>query len=111
MSRTSGRSFTVELTAPLTGHGPSRAVCSMINRTAAGRVRSTDTTRKSASRPNNTAAGSDNTPDNTWKGSVDVASVMLVASLLDVVRDQQHVGATSTPEATTRSSSQPARPR
>jgi len=36
------------------------------------------------------------------KGSVDVASVMLVASLLDVVGDQQHVGATSTPAATTR---------
>ena len=33
-------------------------------------------------------------PNNT-DGHTDVASDMLVASLLDVVRDQQHVGATS----------------
>ena len=61
----------------------------MINFTAAGPVRSTLKTRNSASRPNNTAAGSDNTSDNTSKGTP-VASVMLVASLLDVVRDQRY---------------------
>src|SRR4051794_7640707 len=42
-------------------HGPSRADCSMINRTAVGPVRHTDSTRNSASRPNNILAGSDNT--------------------------------------------------
>jgi hypothetical protein len=39
---------------------------------------------------------SSSSPNNT-----DVASDMLVASLLDVMRDQQHLGATSPPRATT----------
>jgi hypothetical protein len=82
----------------------------MITATADDAVRSTLRTLNSASRPNNTAVGSNNIPDNIW-GSVDVASVMLVASLLDVVRDQQHPGATSPPAATTRTSAQPANPR
>jgi hypothetical protein len=100
----------VELNTPQVGHGPSRAICSMTTITADAAVRWTLRTRNSASSPNNTAVGSDNIPDNIW-GSVDVASVMLVASLLDVVRDQQHLGATSPPAATTRNSTQPANPR
>ena len=76
----------------------------MITFTADRPVRSTLRTLNSSSRPNNIAVGSDNTPDNTWVGTIDVASVMLVASLLDVVRDQQHRGATSPPPATTRAS-------
>ena len=102
---------------PQAGHGPSRAVCSTTTLTAAAAVRRTLRTRNSASRPNNVVAGSDNISvgsdnisDNTW-GSTDVASVMLVASLLDFVRDQQHVGATSPPAATTRQSTRPANPR
>src|SRR5215217_3536138 len=83
-NRISGRSFTAEVSAPHAGHGPSRAVCSMIIFTVVGPIRSTPRTLNSSSRPNNTAVG-----------STDVASDMLVASLLDVVRDQQHVGATS----------------
>jgi len=39
--------------------------------------------------------------------STDVASDMLVASLLDVVRDQQHVGATSPTPVTTQALSTP----
>jgi hypothetical protein len=57
-------------------------------------------TLNSSSRPNNIAVES----DNTWVGTIDVASVMLVASLLDVVEDQQHRGATSPQSATTRAS-------
>src|SRR3954451_17483095 len=53
--------------------------------------RSPRSTANSPSKPNNTAAGSDNTDP----GSTDVASDILVASLLDVVEDQQHVGVTS----------------
>jgi len=75
----------------------------MITFTARGPHRSTLRTLNS-SRPNNIAVGSDNTPDNTWVGTIDVASVMLVASLLDVVEDQQHRGATSPQSVTTRAS-------
>jgi hypothetical protein len=35
-TRISGRSFTTELSTPHTGHGPSRAICSMIILTAVG---------------------------------------------------------------------------
>src|SRR5215218_1328555 len=49
---------------------------------------------------------SSSSPNNT-----DVASDMLVASLLDVVEDQQHVGATSLSTATTRASRHPAQVR
>jgi hypothetical protein len=77
LTRTSGRSFTATDSTPQLGHGPSRAACSMINFTAARPVRATLTMANSASRPNNTAAGSDNTWDNS-----SIASVMLVASLL-----------------------------
>jgi hypothetical protein len=58
-------------------------------------TRRTPKTLYSCSRPNNT----------------DVASDMLVAPLLDVVRDQQHVGATSPSPATTRPSKHPAQVR
>src|SRR5215204_309638 len=51
----------------------------MITITVVTSTRWTSRTRNSSSSPNNT----------------DVASDMLVASLLDVVEDQQHVGATS----------------
>ncbi len=76
-SRITGRSFTVPLNTPHSGHGPSRAACSMITFTVVASTRRTSRTLNSCSRPNNT----------------DVASDMLVAPLLDVVRDQQHVGA------------------
>src|SRR5215207_6812260 len=78
-NRITGRSFTVPVITPHTGQGPSRAVCSMITVTLVVSTRWTSRTRNSSSSPNNT----------------DVASDMLVASLLDVVGDQQHVGATS----------------
>src|SRR5215204_3527336 len=80
------------LNTPHSGHGPSRAACSMITFTAVASTRRTSPTLNSCSRPNNT----------------DVASDMLVAPLLDVVRDQQHVGATSPSPATTRASEHPA---
>ena len=79
-NRITGRSFTAPLNTPHSGHGPSRAVCSMITFTVVGIDPPTSRTLNSCSRNR----------DNT-----DVASDMLVASLLDVVRDQQHVGATS----------------
>jgi hypothetical protein len=91
-NRIHGRSFTVPETTPHSGHGPSRAACSMITFTAVISTRCTSKTLNSCSRPNNT----------------DVASDMLVASLLDVVGDQQHVGATSRSLATTQASTHPA---
>src|SRR5215213_9427945 len=90
-SRITDRSFTVPLNTPHSGHGPSRAACSMITFTVVASTRRTSRTLNSCSRPNNT----------------DVASDMLVAPLLDVVRDQQHVGATSPSPATTRASPHP----
>src|SRR5215207_4054221 len=92
LSRIHGRSFTTPLNTPHSGHGPSRTVCSMITFTVVVSTRCTSKTLKSCSRPNNT----------------DVASDMLVASLLDVVGDQQHVGATSPSLVTTRASKHPA---
>ena len=70
---------------PQAGQGPSRGVCSIITFTVLASTRWTSKTLNSSSSPNNT----------------DVASDMLVAPLLDVVRDQQHVGATSPSTATT----------
>src|SRR5215207_7313273 len=67
----------------------------MITITVVTSTRWTSRTRNSSSSPNNT----------------DVASDMLVASLLDVVEDQQHVGATSLSTATTRASRHPAQVR
>src|SRR4051794_26827388 len=67
----------------------------MITFTVVASTRRTSRTLNSCSRPNNT----------------DVASDMLVAPLLDVVRDQQHVGATSPSPATTRASKHPAQVR
>src|SRR4051812_10361308 len=67
----------------------------MITFTVVASTRRTSRTLNSCSRPNNT----------------DVASDMLVAPLLDVVRDQQHVGATSPSPATTRASTHPAQVR
>src|SRR5215203_4481871 len=78
-TRITGRSFNVLVITPHTGHGPSRAICSITTRTLLASTRWTSRTANSSSSPNNT----------------DVASDMLVASLLDVVGDQQHVGATS----------------
>jgi hypothetical protein len=92
-----GRSFTAPQTTPHAGQGPSLAVCSMITFTADRSSRCTSRTPNSSSRPNNTDAA-----------STDVASDILVASLLDVVEDQQHVGATSPSLATTRASKNPA---
>ena len=77
---------------PALGQGPSRAACSMITFTVAVSTRWNLEDANSCSRPNNT----------------DVASDILVASLLDVVGDQQHVGATSPSVATTRVSKHPA---
>src|SRR5829696_4285303 len=78
-TRITGRSFTTPVSTPQAGQGPSRAVCSMITFTVSRSTRWTSRTLNSSSKPNNT----------------DVASDMLVASLLDVVGDQQHVGAAS----------------
>jgi hypothetical protein len=77
--RRSGRSFTREVKTPHAGHGASAERISTMTLTWSGSSRSTLTTSNSSSIPSRTAVPFD----------------MLVASLLDVVRDQQHVGATS----------------
>src|SRR5215213_1870776 len=77
--RTSDRSFTRRLNTPQPGHGPSRDSISMMILTCPESARSTLTTSNSSWIPNST----------------DVAFGILAASLLDVVGDQQHVGAAS----------------
>jgi hypothetical protein len=67
-NRIHGRSFTAPLNTPHAGHEPARAACSMITFTVVAWTRCTSRTLNSCSRPNNT----------------DVASDMLLASLLDV---------------------------
>jgi hypothetical protein len=64
----------------------------MITFTAHDPYRSTVRTLNSSYGPKNIAVVSGNNPDNTWVGTADVASVMFVASLLDVVEDQPHRG-------------------
>jgi hypothetical protein len=78
LTRRSGRSFTHPDSTPHAGHAASRAAGSITTRTSCGPTSCTSSTTWS-SRPN----------------SSDVMSDMLVASPLAVVRDLQHVEATS----------------
>ena len=74
-----GRSLILLVSTPHPGQASSGAATSMTALTRPGSIRSTSRTVNSSSRPRSTA----------------VPSSMLVASSLSVVRDQQHVGATS----------------